>query len=166
MKVKYIYNSWVQDRTIASQLIHLVGEFSPIPLICFSLITIFKIKVMDFVDKLNLNFDETKINAAKELANRDCRYKDILSIIVNYCNKASFINNKDVSDRTDKYKWLCFVVDIHLIAIMLTDQIDGNDIPMDSEMIKEDNEAKAKQILESIVLKLVSSSPKPNLGSY
>ncbi|EGQ7975778.1 hypothetical protein I7Z51_004781 [Vibrio parahaemolyticus] len=121
---------------------------------------------MDFVDKLNSNIYEIKINAAKELSNRDCRYKDILSIIVHYCNKASFINNKDVSDRTDKYKWLCFVVDIHLIAIMLTDQIDGNDIPMDSEMIKEDNEAKAKQILESIVLKLVSGSPKLDLTCF
>ncbi|HCG7078116.1 TPA: hypothetical protein NJ339_003678 [Vibrio parahaemolyticus] len=166
MKVKYIYDSWVQDRTIASLLIHLVGEFSPTPLICSFSITIIKIKVMDFVDKLNSNIYEIKINAAKELSNRDCRYKDILSIIVHYCNKASFINNKDVSDRTDKYKWLCFVVDIHLIAIMLTDQIDGNDIPMDSEMIKEDNEAKAKQILESIVLKLVSGSPKLDLTCF
>ncbi|HGF5162673.1 TPA: hypothetical protein ACF31N_005281 [Vibrio parahaemolyticus] len=166
MKVKYIYDSWVQDRTIASLLIHLVGELSPIPLICSFSITIIKIKVMDFVDKLNSNIYEIKINAAKELSNRDCRYKDILSIIVHYCNKASFINNKDVSDRTDKYKWLCFVVDIHLIAIMLTDQIDGNDIPMDSEMIKEDNEAKAKQILESIVLKLVSGSPKLDLTCF
>ncbi|WP_219582912.1 hypothetical protein, partial [Vibrio parahaemolyticus] len=73
MKVKYIYDSWVQDRTIASLLIHLVGEFSPIPLICSFSITIIKIKVMDFVDKLNSNIYEIKINAAKELSNRDCR---------------------------------------------------------------------------------------------
>ncbi|GLR74779.1 hypothetical protein [Aliivibrio sifiae] len=121
---------------------------------------------MLFIDKLNSSFDELKLDAAKELVNRDRRYKDILSIISRYCENVSFINGQDIKDRTNKYEWLCSVVDIHLTATMLTDQIDGNDIPMDSEIIKEDNEAKAKQILESIVLYLVAASPKPDLRRF
>ncbi|HCE2477628.1 TPA: hypothetical protein NGT97_005316 [Vibrio parahaemolyticus] len=117
---------------------------------------------MNFVDKLNSTIDTIRIDAAKEFTRRECRYKDILSIVIQYCENIDFINSQDVKNRTNKYEWLCLVVDINLIAIMLTDQIDGNDIPMNSEMIKEDNEAKAKQILESIVLKLVSASPKPD----
>ncbi|MEC6799286.1 hypothetical protein VXS03_19755 [Photobacterium sp. S4TG1] len=117
---------------------------------------------MNFLDKLNSTIDDVKLDAAKELSDRDRRYKNILSLIVKYCENVRFINSQDINDKTNKYEWLCSVVDIHLTAIMLTDQIDGNDIPMNSEMIKEDNEAKAKQILESIVFKLVSASPKPD----
>ncbi|MGF1908791.1 hypothetical protein L4C38_05005 [Vibrio kasasachensis] len=121
---------------------------------------------MNFLDKLNSTIDDVKLDEAKELARRDRRYKDILSIIIQHCENVGFINEQDVKDRANKYKWLCLVVDIHLTAIMLTDQIDGNDIPMNSEMIKDDNEAKAKQILESIVLKLVAASPKPDLRRF
>ncbi|EGU38791.1 hypothetical protein VII00023_14956 [Vibrio ichthyoenteri ATCC 700023] len=117
---------------------------------------------MNFLDRLNSTIDDVKLDAAKELSDRDRRYKDILSLIVQHCKNVGFINSQDVNDKTIKYEWLCLVVDIHLTAIMLTDQIDGNDIPMDSKIIQEDNEAKAKQILESIVLYLVAASPKPD----
>ncbi|PMN52655.1 hypothetical protein BCT31_13875 [Vibrio lentus] len=121
---------------------------------------------MNFLDKLNSTIDDVKLDAAKELADRERRYKDILSLIVKCCENVRFINSQDIKDNTNKYEWLCSVVDVHLTAIMLTDQIDGNDIPMDSEIIQEDNEAKAKQILESIVLYLVAASPKPDLRRF
>ncbi|WP_140257958.1 hypothetical protein, partial [Vibrio parahaemolyticus] len=113
---------------------------------------------MDFVDKLNSTIDTIKMDAAKKLVRREHRYNDILSIVIQHCESIDFINRQDIKNRTNKYEWLCLVVDINLTAIMLADQIDGNDIPMNSEMIQEDNEAKAKQILESIVFKLVSAS--------
>ncbi|TOG38070.1 hypothetical protein CGJ05_22200, partial [Vibrio parahaemolyticus] len=116
------------------------------------------INVMDFVDKLNSTIDTIKMDAAKKLVRREHRYNDILSIVIQHCESIDFINRQDIKNRTNKYEWLCLVVDINLTAIMLADQIDGNDIPMNSEMIQEDNEAKAKQILESIVFKLVSAS--------
>ncbi|MEZ8088123.1 hypothetical protein [Vibrio sp. 1S139] len=122
----------------------------------------FKINTMEFLDSINIGIDRSKLKAAKELSKRDRRYKDILSMVISYCEEVEFIKDKDKDkkERTHKFEWLCSVVDIHLSAIMLNDQIDGNDIPMDTEMIQEDNESKAKQIVESIALYLVAASPK------
>lgn len=115
---------------------------------------------MNFLDRINVGVDRSKLEAAKEISKRECRYKDILSIVITLCENVKFIDDKDKVKRTQKFEWLCSIVDIHLTAIMLNDQIDGNDIPMDYEMIQEDNESKAKQIIESIALHLVSVSPK------
>lgn len=118
---------------------------------------------MEFINRINEGVDKSKLKAAKEVSKRERRYKDILSIVISYCEKVKFINDKDQVDRTMKFEWLCSVVDIHLTTIMLNDQIDENDIPMDYEMIQEDNESKAKQITESISLYILAASPKLKL---
>lgn len=121
---------------------------------------------MNFEDRINKGINRTKLEAATELSKRDCRYKDILSIVLMHCDKVKFIDIRDKEDRTIKFEWLCKIVDIHLTSIMLADQIYGNDIPMDSAMIHEDNERKAQQIVESITLYLIAASPKFDLKDY
>ncbi len=106
------------------------------------------------------SIDSSKLEVAKELSKRDSRYNEILSIVVSYCERAGFIDNKDEKKKSRRLLWLSVIVDIHLTSILLTDQIDGNDIPMNIEMIKEDNESKAKQIIENMLIHLVASSPK------
>lgn len=118
---------------------------------------------MEFLEKINVGIDREKLKAAEDLSKRERRYKEILSLVINYCEKVDFINNKDREDISQKIKWLCLMVDTHLTALMLNDQIDGNDIPMDSIMIQEDNENKARQIVESVALHLVAASPKIEL---
>ncbi|OQQ07838.1 hypothetical protein BK411_10795 [Vibrio splendidus] len=127
-------------------------------------IIIFKTKIMEFLDRINVGIDREKLKAAEDLSKRERRYKDILSVVIKYCEKVEFVRNEDIKEKTHKFEWLCSVVDIHLTAIMLNDQIDGNDIPMDDYMIQEDNESKAKQIVESIALYLVAASPRIDLG--
>lgn len=118
---------------------------------------------MEFLDRINIGIDRSRLKAAGDLSKRERRYKEILSMVINYCEKVEFINDKDREEKSQKFKWLCLMVDTHLTAIMLNDQIDGNDIPMDMEMIQEDNENKARQIVESVALHLISASPKIEL---
>lgn len=125
----------------------------------------FKINPMNFLDKINSGISKSKIEVANQLAQRSNRYSEILSIIIIYCKDVEFITNKDIKEKSRKFRWLCSVTDIHLTSMMLMDQIDGNDVPMNSEMIKEDNKNKAKQITESIALYLIAESPKPDLRS-
>ncbi|QET61109.1 hypothetical protein FOB75_09400 [Vibrio parahaemolyticus] len=113
----------------------------------------FEVSILEYIG-------EAKLEAAKELSRRDSRYKEILSLVVAYCEDVGFINNDDEKIKSKRLVWLSLVVDIHLTSILLTDKIDGNDIPMDSEMIKEDNESKARQIIENMIVHLIASIPK------
>ncbi|AMG05473.1 hypothetical protein WJ038_02960 [Vibrio parahaemolyticus] len=116
----------------------------------------------NFNERFNNAIDMVKLEKAVELSKRDSRFKEIFNIIFLKCKTVGFIDDVDRKNNTYKYKWLSIVIDIHLTAMMLTDLLDENDIPMDSDMIREDNFIKANQILENIILYLVASVPKLN----
>ncbi|WP_431786523.1 hypothetical protein [Vibrio harveyi] len=100
---------------------------------------------MNFVDKLNSMLETSEIENNIELSKRDTRYHDILEIIITSCKNAGLISCDDINSCSDIYLWICAMVNIHLMSMMLIDQIDENDVPMDSMMIKEDNINKAKK---------------------
>ncbi|EJI1393184.1 hypothetical protein HJ101_17835 [Vibrio parahaemolyticus] len=115
---------------------------------------------MDFVDKLNSNLNSVKIEKEIISNQRNIRYNEILELVLEVCEKVGFTNMTDRERNSKKYRWICIVVDINLTSMMLIDQIDENDIPMNSDMIREDNYAKAKVIVEKIAVYTIESVPK------
>ncbi|HCG5682349.1 TPA: hypothetical protein ACOJPC_004182 [Vibrio fluvialis] len=87
------------------------------------------------------------------------RFPKILDNVLKVCIYAEFITQHDIDNSTKLYEWIFDFVDSHVTAMVITDYLDGNDIPKNESDYYMDNELKAKIILEEIAKKIILSTP-------